>query len=120
MLYAELAMWHPKFFPVLARSFFTALQEIQRGALIGTGQFIRHFFSIGVLRAKCLLNRFKKPVPPVRHHHVSGLLNIDEAVRTLSAYLLKSEKCFSSVVGLESNSHIPLSGSPEFQNHMGG
>ncbi len=93
-LYADLAMWHPAYFPLTMRSFYRALQATKRGVVLGTLQFSYRYLYVWGLRARSLGTRLIKVSSHTAIHSVTGLRNIEEAVRAFTEYLQATGRCF--------------------------
>jgi hypothetical protein len=97
-LYAYCFIFHSRYMGHWGPRFYRALRATQRGALLGSLQFIYCFFSLWGLRAKFLIARFSKRSGKKESHCVKGVQNIDDAVRAVSQYLEKTGKRFRETV----------------------
>lgn len=101
LLYALCTVFHFQYMHGTARRFNHALHVLGQGSFVGTLRFIYLFcYWWGGLRVKSFIRRLigkTRKANTVNSFCKKGLLNIEEAVQTVTEYLGKSEVAFNDV-----------------------
>jgi phosphatidylglycerophosphatase A len=89
LLFATCLVFHPRYMFLNNRSLFRSLKLLRQGAITGITKFIYWFFYWWTMRLKFLLFRFFKPTKPAVLFSQKGIMNIDEAVQSVTHHLKK-------------------------------
>jgi len=97
LLYATCSVFHFQYMRGTVNRYYNALQVLEQGSFTGTLQFIYWFCYWWGLRVKSLTLRLAGKINTINSFSKRGLLSIEEAVLSVTEYLVKSEVVFKDV-----------------------